>query len=110
MRLIELLPAGGWTGPAVDRALEAAAGRAGAAPRVIVGDHGGDLAVGVARFRGRHPGTADVYDAKHKDACLLKGRLGNDPRWQAFQARVGQTCRAVRQTGLAFLAPPATRP
>ena len=110
MELVELTPAASWTRAEVDRALEAAVGQTGAAPRVIVDDHAVDLSGGVALFRERHPDTAEVYDAKHKAACLLKGRLGKDPRWQDFQARVGNTRCAVQQTELAFLAPPASKP
>jgi hypothetical protein len=109
MELIELRPAARWTRADVDAALETAVGRAGAAPRVIVDDHAADLHGGVELFRRRHPGTAEVYDAKHKAACLLRGRLERDPRWQAFQTRVGQARNAVRQTELAFLAPPAPK-
>jgi hypothetical protein len=110
MRLVELLPADSWTRADVDRALEAAAARTGVVPRVIVDDHGVDLNGGVALFQRRHPGTVEIYDAKHKAACLLKGRLGKDPRWQAFQARAGQARCAVQQTELAFLTPPAPKP
>jgi hypothetical protein len=110
MKLIELLPAQGWTCAEVDRALEDAARRSGCAPRAIVDDHGGDLAGGVALFRQRHPQTVEIYDAKHKAACLLKGRLEKNPRWQEFQTRVGQARCAVQQTELAFLTPPGPRP
>jgi hypothetical protein len=110
LELIELLPAERWTCAEVDRALEDAARRGGCVPRAIVDDHGGDLTGGVALFRQRHPQTLELYDAKHKAACLLKGRLEKDPRWQEFQTRVGQTRCAVQQTELAFLTPPGPRP
>jgi hypothetical protein len=110
MRLVELMPAGRWTRADVGRTLEQVAERTGVVPRVIVDDHGVDLHGGATLFRQQHPGTAEVYDAKHKAACLLKARLGNGPRWPAFLARVGQARCAVQQTELAFLAPPAPRP
>ena len=110
MALIELMPAKSWTRVEVDRALEAAARRTGSVPRVIVDDHGVDLNGGVRLFQQRHAGTVEIYDAKHKAACLLKGRLARDPRWQAFQTQLGQSRCAVQQTELAFLTPPATRP
>lgn len=109
MELIELMPAADWTGSGVDQALEKAVQRTGLAPRVIVDDHGADLAAGVALFQRRHPQTAEIYDAKHKAACLLKGRLEKNPRWREFQTCVGQTRCAVQQTELAFLAPPAPK-
>jgi hypothetical protein len=110
LELIELLPAKSWTRAEVDQALENALERTGQAPRVIVSDHGVDLKGGIALFQQRHPQTVEIYDAKHKAACLLKNRLEKDPRWQEFQTRIGQTRCAVQQTELAFLVPPATRP
>jgi hypothetical protein len=109
LELIELLPAPSWTRAEVDQALENAAQRTGSVPRAIVEDHGGDVAGGVALFQQRHPGTIDLYDAKHKAACLLKARLEKNPRWQEFQTCVGQTRCAVQQTELAFLTPPAPK-
>jgi hypothetical protein len=109
LALIELLPAASWTRAEVERALERAAQRTGV-PRVIVEDHGADISGGVALFQQRHHQTADIYDVKHKAACLLKRRLEKDPHWQDFYARVGQTRCAVQQTELAFLAPPSPRP
>ena len=79
-------------------------------PRVIVNDHGSDLTGGVALFQQRHLNTVEIYDAKHKAACLLKHRLEENLRWLEFQTRVGQTRCAVQQTELAFLSPPALRP
>ncbi len=109
VELIELKPAKNWTRPRVDEALEHAAARTGITPRVIVSDHGSDLGGGIVLFQRRHQQTADIYDAKHKAACLLKHRLENDPRWKEFQTRVGQTRCAVQQTELAFLTPPAPK-
>jgi len=110
MELIELMPAKSWTRQQVDAALEAAADKAGHVPRVIVDDRGVDLHGGVNLFQQRHPKTAEIYDAKHKAACLLKGRLEKNPRWQAFVTLVGQSRCAVQQTELASLAPPAPKP
>jgi hypothetical protein len=90
--------------------LENAVERTGSVPRAIVNDHGVDITGGVALFQQRHPQTIEIYDAKHKAACLLKARLGKNPRWQEFQTRVGQARCAVQQTELAFLTPPAPKP
>jgi hypothetical protein len=109
MHLIELKPASSWTRTEVDEALEQAAARSGV-PRVIVDDHGADINGGVALFQRRHPQVVELYDTKHKAACLLKHRLEKDPRWQEFQTRVGQTRCAVQQTELAFLVPPGPKP
>jgi hypothetical protein len=69
-----------------------------------------DLHGGVVLFQQRHPTTAEIYDIKHKAACLLKHRLEKNPRWQAFATLLGQSRCAVQQTPLAFLTPPAPKP
>ena len=109
LHLVDLIPAKSWTRAQVDEALEKAVGRTGV-PRVIVDDHGADLTGGVALFQQRHPQTVEIYDAKHKAACLLKGRLEKDPRWREFQTALGQARCAAQQTELAFLLPPAPKP
>ena len=110
LQLIALIPARSWTSATVDQALEKAVGRTDRAPRVIVDDHGGDLTGGVSLFQQRHPDTVEIYDIKHKAACLLKKRLEGNPRWREFQTGVGQTRCAVQQTELAFLCPPGPKP
>jgi len=109
MQLISLVPRKSWRREEVDEALEAAVARTGV-PRVIVDDHGGDVAGGVEFFQRRHPNTVEIYDIKHKAACLLKRRLEKNPRWQEFQRQVGQTRCAIQQTELAFLVPPSPKP
>jgi hypothetical protein len=109
LHLIALVPRKSWTRQEVDDHLEQASQRTGI-PRVIVDDHGGDLAGGVALFQKRHAETVEVYDAKHQAACLLKGRLEKNPRWQQFQQQVAQTRCAIQQTELAFLVPPSPKP
>jgi hypothetical protein len=108
LHLIALVPSESWTRPDVDRVLEEATQRTGV-PRAIVTDHGSDLYGGVQLFQVRHAQTAELYDVKHKAACLLKHRLENDPRWKEFHTRVGQTRCAVQQTELAFLTPPMSK-
>ena len=73
LRLVALVPRKSWTRQEVDEALEVASRRTGV-PRVIVDDHGVDIAGGVSFFQDRHPETVEIYDAKHKAACLLKSR------------------------------------
>lgn len=110
LKLIELKPAKSWTRAQVDGALEQAALRTGITPRLIVSDHGSDLIGGIGLFQCRHPGTAEIYDAKHKAACLLKHLLENNPRWKEFQTCVAQARCALQQTELAFLIPSAAKP
>jgi hypothetical protein len=109
LKLIALVPRTSWTQEDVDAQLEAASRETGV-PRVIVNDHGGDVHGGVQCFQQRHPQTVEIYDAKHKAACLLKSRLEKNPRWQDFQHRLGQTRCAIQQTELAFLTPPGPKP
>ncbi len=109
LHLIALVPRTSWTRQEVSDVLEKAVERTGV-PRVIVNDHGVDLHGGVQIFQDRHHATKEIYDIKHKAACLLKQRLEKEPRWQEFQRQVGQTRCAVQQTELSFLVPPAPKP
>jgi len=78
-------------------------------PRAIIEDHGGDVAGGVALFQKDHPKTLEIYDIKHKAACLLKKLLTADPKWTEFQHHLGQAKFATQQTPLAHVAPPSQR-
>jgi hypothetical protein len=78
-------------------------------PRAIISDHGSDLAGGIEFFREDHPEVLDIYDIKHKAACLLKARLERDGQWKAFAAQAGQTKCRIQQTEWSFLVPPAPR-
>ena len=109
MHLIALVSRESWTRQEVDQELEVASKRAGI-PRVIVDDHGVDIAGGVSFFQERHPQTVEIYDAKHKAACLLKSRLEKNPRWREFNLKMAQTRCAIQQTEMAFLVPPGPRP
>lgn len=109
MHLIALIPSKSWTRQEVADALTKAIERTGV-PRVIVTDHGVDVHGGVQIFQETHARTAEMYDIKHKAACLLKHRLEKEPRWQEFQRQIGQTRCAVQQTALSFLVPPAPKP
>ena len=107
--LIDLVPMETSTREDVAARLKGAAART-MVPRVIVDDHGVDLNGGVQIFQQSHPETVEIYDAKHKAACLLKARLEKNPRWMAFCTKVGQTRCAVQQTELGALAPPGSKP
>lgn len=109
MHLIALVPRTSWTRQEVAETLEEAVERTGV-PRVIVDDHGVDLHGGVQIFQQQHPETKEMYDIKHKAACLMKHRLEKDPRWPEFQRQIGQTRCAIQQTEAAFLVPPAPKP
>lgn len=78
-------------------------------PRQIIADNGSDLAAGLKKFCEKHSGTCTVYDIKHKTASLLKRELKDEQRWKSFCEQCTQTANKVRQTDLAFLAPPNQR-
>jgi len=105
---IALVPMTRSTKETVAACLEEAVDQTGV-PRAILDDHGADLHGGVEIFRQTHPETSELYDIKHKAACLLKARLEGDERWKSYTSQLGQTKFAVQQTELAFLAPPSQR-
>jgi hypothetical protein len=109
LHLVALVARKSWTRQEVDDQLEAACARTGI-PRVIVDDHGVDIAGGLSLFQERHAATLEIYDVKHKAACLLKGLLEKNPRWQEFNQQMAQTRCAIQQTEMAFLAPTGHKP
>jgi hypothetical protein len=108
MEPIALVPMTNATKQTVAVCLEDAVAQTGV-PRVILDDHGADLHGGVEIFRTEHPETSEIYDVKHKAACLLKARLEGNQRWKQYASQLGQTKFAVQQTELAFLMPPSQR-
>ncbi|HEX3447137.1 MAG TPA: hypothetical protein VHS97_02730 [Isosphaeraceae bacterium] len=108
MELIALEPMASSNKLTVAECLRKAADRTGV-PRAILDDHGADLHGGVNLFRGDHPRVDEIYDVKHKVACLLRGHLEADPRWKAFTAELGPTTIRIQQTELAYLVPPSQR-
>ncbi len=109
MVLIDLVPMITYSRADVAERLEEVTART-TVPRAIVDDHGVDLNGGVQIFQQSHPETVEIYDAKHKAACLLKSRLEKNPRWMSFCTRVGQARCAIQQTELGALAPPGPKP
>src|SRR5260370_27155815 len=102
MELIAVVPMISSTKDTVAVCLEDAVAQTGV-PRAIVDDHGADLHGGVEIFRQGHPETVELYDIKHKAACLLKARLEGDPWWRRYASQLGQAKCALQQTELAFL-------
>ena len=76
-------------------------------PTAILSDHGADLHGGIKIFQQTHPDTRELYDMKHKAACLLKHRLTADPRFAEYGQQMGQCKFQVQQTELDFLTPPS---
>jgi len=96
------------TGELMNTQLRALVLRVGV-PLQIVTDHGSDLAKGIRLLRATFPQIIDTYDISHKLACLLKGELAADPRWQAFLAGCAQARPRLQQTQGSFLMPPEVR-
>lgn len=108
MELIALVPMIHSNKEAVAVCLEEAVAETGV-PRAILDDHGADLHGGVEIFRRRHPETVELYDIKHKAACVLKAHLERDEHWKSYASQLGQTKCVLQQTELAFLVPPSQR-
>jgi hypothetical protein len=108
MELIDVVPMAHATQQTVAVCLEDAVAKTGV-PRAILNDHGADLHGATARFRQQHPATSELYDLKHKAACLLKARLEGDARWKRFASLSGPAKFTIQQTALAFLVPPSQR-
>ena len=108
MEPVALVPMISSTKQTVAICLEKAVAQTGV-PRAILSDHGADLHGGIEIFRETHPETSELYDIKHKAACLLKAQLMRDPRWKPYASQLGQTKFAVQQTALAHLAPSSQR-
>jgi hypothetical protein len=96
------------TGDRMEQQLRRLILRAGV-PLQIVSDHGSDLAKGIRQLRQDYPKIIDTYDISHKLACLLKGELANDERWQAFLAGCAKARPRLQQTQGSFLMPPEVR-
>ncbi len=108
MELIDLEPMKNANKHTVAMCLQDAVAKTGV-PRAILSDHGADLHGAVTIFRQQHPETVELYDIKHKTACLLKALLEGDEQWKRFASLSGQAKFATQQTGLAFLVPPSQR-
>lgn len=106
--LIDLQPVTESNGKVVYRQLQAGVAKTGV-PRAIISDHGSDLHLGIDLFRHKYPGTAWLYDIKHKTACLLKHALERDASWRLFVEQVHRFKQQVSLTELAGLAPPQQR-
>ena len=108
MELIDLVPMDSATKQTVALCLEDAVAKTGV-PRAILSDHAADLHGAIELFRQQHPATGELYDIKHKAACLLKALLEGDEPWKRFASLAAQAKCALQQTPAACLVPPSQR-
>ncbi len=78
-------------------------------PRAILSDHAAELHGAIEIFRRQHPRTSELYDIKHKAACLLKALLEGDEHWQRYASLAAGAKVAIQQTPWACLVPPSQR-
>lgn len=78
-------------------------------PKAILSDHGADLLGGIRLLQESHPKIIDLYDVKHKAACILKAQLENDEIWHKFQTHLGQSKFKTQQTLFAYATAPSQR-
>jgi hypothetical protein len=80
------------------------------APALIVKDGGTDLSRGVALWKERSEAKTEiVYDIGHAVANALKAEYEKRKPFKAFLALIKRASSRLRQTKLAFLAPPKLR-
>jgi hypothetical protein len=96
------------TGEIVEHHLQQVCERIGT-PVQLVSDHGSDVLKGIRLFKEAHPTVVETYDVTHGLACLLKGQLHDEPRWQAFVQACQSSRQQLQQTAGSFLSPPAWR-
>ncbi len=83
--------------------------RSAMVPTAIVSDHGADLLAGIKLLQESHSEIRNLYDAKHKAACLLKANLEKDRLWTQFQTQLGQCKFKTQQTVFAYASAPSQR-
>ena len=108
MTILDLTPMDSSTAVAVKDCLDSVVVRVGV-PRAIITDHGADIHGAVGLFQTQHPGVAELYDLKHKAACVLKRLLTAHDRWTSFASQAAKTKGLIQQTEMAPLVPNSQR-
>ena len=109
MTVLAVLPTQSRNKEEVSRQLTGIAEQFGA-PLAVLSDGASELHHGVVSLKSLGFSGVHIDDAKHKIANLLKKRLRDDPRWQAFGAKLGATAASIQQTELDHLLPPRRKP
>lgn len=78
-------------------------------PRQIIADQGSNLKKGIQLYQESNPQVIYTYDVTHGMANLLKKELFSDEHFQLFCSDCHRSRQQLKQTELAFLAPPSQR-
>ncbi len=104
---VAVIPVEKSTGEIVYQQLEEISSKIGMAPRGIISDHGPDLKKGERIYCEKHPETDSFYDITHKNACVLKKYLKDDPAWIQFCDNLTITRKKLQNTILSTYTPPS---
>lgn len=96
------------TGEVINNTLEALSEKVGI-PLQIIADQGSDVKKGIELFRQKHKDTIYTPDITHQMALFLKHHLKDNEQYLSFATKCSTTAKALQQTALHFLKPPAQR-
>lgn len=108
VEVLTVQPGTSWKKADVARVYEELAERHGT-PRAVLGDGAAELREAAEALKTRRSDLLVLHDFKHKAASLFKALVGKEPRFQEFNARLGQTRCSIQQTELAHLTPPSLK-
>ncbi|MBC8548708.1 MAG: hypothetical protein H8D23_03565 [Candidatus Brocadiales bacterium] len=94
-----------WTGITIAEFLEKVMNEAGI-PDAILKDGGADLGKGVRVLNEEEQRCLSIDDLSHVIANLFKHEYEEDPMFNTFLSACGKVSTKLKQTALAFLAPP----
>ncbi len=96
------------TGEVINNTLEALSEKVGI-PLQIIADQGSDVKKGIELFQQKHKDTIYTPDITHQMALFLKHHLKDNEQYLSFANKCSTTAKALQQTALHFLKPPAQR-
>ena len=108
VEILALIPMISSNGELVAEQLNTLVARTGI-PRLIIADHGSDIASGIKMFCNDNDLTSYILDIKHKTASELKRILSKLPNWKKFIVQAALSRQQLQQTELAALRPPNQR-
>jgi hypothetical protein len=104
MDVLHIQPMKETTNTAVINELDCCVERFGT-PKQVISDRGSDVKKASEGFTKQSNQTRVNFDFKHKAACLLKGELKKDPRWNEYITRMNRCRDEVQQTEISPLKP-----